>query len=458
MVSELWRVIQQCEANGDYGPLATHVRRNMRRLKDANHLRAMKDGDELADCGLVLSKAASERLAGQDEEIEELVANGRYEDAVRVAEEAIDNARAEFGDDNELYASQLKKLGVAYLRAHKTDEAKAVLAEALFLLEEIALGDANEWLANWYLNRRRRLEGMETAEDLGRILHEWGQPNDSGEHNGNTNDKSDTSTATSAEAKHARSVWRKCLVIGGAIAAAVVFVVFLNWPKRIEVVDRDRVVVLRGRDSLSGFDDQPKKEQDAVANLLWTKEFDTPPVLRQVRGAGPAIKGETPHESTGVLLTPVGTAEISDSPLFTWNRVPGAKRYRVIVYDSDHKRVVTKSSWLSDSSWMIDTSLARENIYSWRLYWETRDGKEFVAPPPEGLRAKFKVLSLEDVQRIVEGVDELGDSHLLALLFYVDNGLLDQAEAELSALLEDNPNSKALSMISENFQKLRGRE
>jgi hypothetical protein len=135
------------------------------------------------------------------------------------------------------------------------------------------------------------------------------------------------------------------------------------------------------------------------------------------------------------LVAPVATYVRETRPAFTWMALPGARRYRVEVYD-DARRLVVRSPEVTATTLGVDRDLDRGGEYLWQVVADDR----LSAPAPPAPPARFGVLSAEAVARIDDIGRRYPGSHLLLGLAAAREGALDDARAELALVQKANPN------------------
>ncbi len=139
--------------------------------------------------------------------------------------------------------------------------------------------------------------------------------------------------------------------------------------------------------------------------------------------------------------SPVGKVVRATSPAFTWSPHAGARSYTVAVVDSKF-RPVAQSRALNQTSWTMDSPLARGAVYSWQVTATLEDGTEVTAPAAPAPQARFRVLDADANDRLTRLEKAAPNSRLARGVAYAQAGLLDEAEAELKELLKENPRSQ----------------
>ena len=139
------------------------------------------------------------------------------------------------------------------------------------------------------------------------------------------------------------------------------------------------------------------------------------------------------------LVEPVGIVIETDRPVFRWSKLDGATGYTVAVYDSHITRIAA-SDVLTATEWQAPSALPRGEILVWQVR-AIKDGKEVVAPPPAGGRARFKVLEQSRVDEIARAKRDYPNSHLIMGVVFAEAGLREEARREFAELLKANSQS-----------------
>ncbi len=188
---------------------------------------------------------------------------------------------------------------------------------------------------------------------------------------------------------------------------------------------------------------------EVVKEVLLSQNIAKPADLTSVFSERGTLRGITTGEQSFKLLSPAQTVVANDRPTFKWEAIPRATSYRVYVGDAN-SREVARSIELPSSvtAWTPpQVSLPRGKVYSWSVIAMV-NGNEVVAPAASAPEMKFKVLSNESFQELMN-IQSGTRSHLVLGIFYARAGMLDEAERELRLLVEQNPHSPlALKLLS----------
>ena len=219
--------------------------------------------------------------------------------------------------------------------------------------------------------------------------------------------------------------------------------------------DSNGQVTLDKQGNLEGLNSLPPAYQQMVKTALTAQRIASSPVITRLAGESKNLMGGAGSDVSFTLRSPVGTATQSDRPTFRWSELSGATGYIVTVYKPNSKDMVT-SELLSATEWTIPRPLKRGGIYAWQVR-ALKDGKEIRVPSTAGPDAKFKVLEQAKVDELALAKQNYSDSHLLSGILYAQAGLLDNAEQELQALRDANPQSRVARNLLRSVKAMRRR-
>ena len=216
-----------------------------------------------------------------------------------------------------------------------------------------------------------------------------------------------------------------------------------DGPSRVAIDNRGRV---EGLDLLSPEDRQ------AVRDALLSRRVERPDTLAGLEAKTGTLMG-APGAPTFGLQSPLGKVVRTATPTFRWQPLEGAASYTVNVYDTDFNKVATAGA-LGAAEWTPGQALERGRLYTWQVT-AVKDGQEITSPAPPAPEAKFRIL--DDAQnRRLERAERLHrDSHLTLGVLYAQAGLLDEAERELQALADANPDSAPARELLKNVRALK---
>lgn len=224
-------------------------------------------------------------------------------------------------------------------------------------------------------------------------------------------------------------------------------------PIVVALKDGERVVTLDSRGQISGIAANAPGIQRLLAVALRSQRLEKPPILdRLIRR--PSTQLDIARQSSSFALQrPVGTVVQSDHPTFYWRPLEGASSYTVSVFDAQLNEVA-RSEVLSTTTWTTPRALQRGAIYRWQVI-AVKDGREVIMPSPTAPEAKFKVLEQQQADAVALARRSYANSHLALGVFFAQRGLLDDAEAELQALVKDNPTSTVARKLLESLRAWR---
>ncbi len=211
-----------------------------------------------------------------------------------------------------------------------------------------------------------------------------------------------------------------------------------------EVKDQGRGVTIDKRGDVRGLDDIPNETRQDIAEALAAQTLKNPPINEELAGAPITLRGpdKTP---TFRLLSPGREVLLSDRPSFAWEKLEGARSYRVIIGDLTGHEIAKSEELSADQrSWTAPQPLKRGEVYTWEVE-AIVDGKKVHAPGTSQTQMKFMVLS----DRGVRELDQLktANSHLALGVFYAREGMLTDAEHQFQILVRDNPKSAVLKQL-----------
>jgi hypothetical protein len=185
----------------------------------------------------------------------------------------------------------------------------------------------------------------------------------------------------------------------------------------------------------------PDDQEQALELATSTHRLERAPILDRLISKREVLLG-SPVETPGFELTgPMGTAVLTDRPVFQWKPAAGAARYVVSVFNENFDKVV-ESPALSSTEWQPDQPLARDRIYNWQVS-TTINGKQVHAPTPPAPEARFQVVARETADRIETARREHPANHLLLAALCSRAGALGDAAKELDQLAATDPATAA---------------
>jgi len=247
---------------------------------------------------------------------------------------------------------------------------------------------------------------------------------------------------------------RRFLVVASATVILVV-IAFLSLRRPREVVVVNDVtgrVSLDERGALHGIGSLAADQQQIVRQALAQQKLSLPASFRELRGEPGMLMG-TAEPAPFHLEGPVATAVRSTRPTLSWNSDPESVGYRVTLRDQNTGQTLT-TLLLDTASWTVSSDLERAHIYVWQVVSSRKNGAEVIIPAPPAAPAKFMVLDAATNDRL----QQLPPSHLVRSVLYVDAGLLDDANRELTELQKLDPQSALVRNLLNQLQQARADE
>ncbi len=175
------------------------------------------------------------------------------------------------------------------------------------------------------------------------------------------------------------------------------------------------------------------------------------PAQEELRSSRAALLSAGDAPAAFHVVGPVGKVVLSDRPEFNWQASPGAKSYRVEIFDVNYDPVLT-SPELTATSWRPEKALERGKVYAWQVT-ATGKGDSATAPKPPDPEARFEIVSPRDAEAIEAARKLNPPSHLLLAAKLAAAGLCQEAQAELAILASANPASPIPAQIREDLDK-----
>jgi hypothetical protein len=260
-----------------------------------------------------------------------------------------------------------------------------------------------------------------------------------------------------------RSTWPRVAV--ACVLGVIFFIGWAAWRSRNATIEHPGqndgsntaiVVLLRDgsteisldkKGALAGIAGLDPAVTDSVREVLATAALSKPQVLSEL--AGPPIKfmGQSGSPPPFVLISPVDTVVEDQQPTLRWQALNGATSYTVAVFDSQF-RPVARERLPAATEWRVPASLRRGATYFWQV--TARKGElEITVPSAPAPKAAFKVLDSHAASDL-ERTRIATNSHLVLGIFYAREGLRLEAERELQALAQQNPQSAmAAKLVSD---------
>ena len=252
--------------------------------------------------------------------------------------------------------------------------------------------------------------------------------------------------AVFTESSSASRSWGRWLL---PLAAAVMAGTVLLWWTSLSqpeagVVLRDNGVLLQiARDGgVKGLPSLPSELQASLKSFLAQNRLDVAPVLGALTGRANTLAGAGSDQGSLRIVSPSGVALEDTFPTLEWTRDERATSYRITVArKSDDAVSGTADVPKQQLSWKLQKALPRGETFAWQIESIRDDDAIATAPGSSLAEAQFYVLSDREEGELNAARTKFGRSHLAMALIYSRLGLIDQADAELRSLEQDNPDS-----------------
>ncbi len=205
---------------------------------------------------------------------------------------------------------------------------------------------------------------------------------------------------------------------------------------------------------VAGLEALPAGLRATVAAALRDGRLERPVEVAELRGTGAVLRGVA-AASRFAPLSPLATVVLDGRPTFRWSPLPGAESYRVRVFDPDFNPVADSGSLPgTGTEWVPARPLRAGDVYAWQIKAHSR-GKEVTAPAPTSPQALFRVLEEKQAAAVRSEALTAGSSHLARGVIYARAGLADDAERELGAAVQEDPDSEGARKLLESVQAWR---
>jgi hypothetical protein len=191
----------------------------------------------------------------------------------------------------------------------------------------------------------------------------------------------------------------------------------------------------------------PSDIRDDVVALFRGRNARTPTLLSELATPDVNERGIVEGKEIVGLLSPLGTLIAEDRPSFKWKSVTVADSYIVEIVDDSFNPII-QSPILTKTEWTAVLPLKRDMVYVWQVL--AFKGGEIIEDRARQT-GRFKIASVVKLNEI-EKARKKYTSHLARGVFYVKEGLLNDAECEFQKLLKGNPKSELARSIFRRIQ------
>jgi|GEM_PF-259919 len=230
-----------------------------------------------------------------------------------------------------------------------------------------------------------------------------------------------------------------------------------NEAPRLALNDGGDEVRLDAGGNFIGLESEPASVREAVRRSLQARRAQTPRAIEAIAEGqtGVLMSGSPVATNNGVpfaLVAPIGKVLRESQPTLSWQPLAGAKSYQVAVVDAKF-RVVAQSPDLTDTQWTLTRALPRGENYSWQITATQEDGAKVISPVSPAPQARFRVMEQAALDEVTRMENSGVRSHLARGVIYAEAGLLDEARAEFTELVRDNPRSQLARSLLKSVNK-----
>jgi len=198
-----------------------------------------------------------------------------------------------------------------------------------------------------------------------------------------------------------------------AVAAGVVLAIWIGNP-RVQAPTRTTIVTA--------------DERAAADAAVAAGRITLPESINTLRPREGTLLGAS-QPARFHLQTPVGTAVLSQRPVFRWDDA-SADAYTVAVFDQNFSEVAR--SRVTGTSWSPDVDLPRGSTYSWQVTAH-RGNDADTEPKPPRPEARFTIVDSSTAQRVEDLQRRLDANEPLVLgILLAESGLIDDAREHLT--------------------------
>jgi hypothetical protein len=174
----------------------------------------------------------------------------------------------------------------------------------------------------------------------------------------------------------------------------------------------------------------PDEVRSAVSEAIQHGKLQLPADATGWRGRAPPHSG-APGANTGfALLGPFGEAISETRPEFSWQPLPGAIRYSVVIVDVG-LHPVQRSPSLRKTVWRPRRPLRRGRSYLWQVTATLRGGSKVVASEPSASETLLRIVPLKLADEMAHFRRGHEEAHLVLGALYAQAGMLTESADEL---------------------------
>ncbi|HTC92505.1 MAG TPA: hypothetical protein VK699_03510 [Terriglobales bacterium] len=221
----------------------------------------------------------------------------------------------------------------------------------------------------------------------------------------------------------------------------------------VRLKDGTQEITLDRSGSLTGLEGLSQQAQAEVRDALATAELQRPQSIAGLSAPPIKLLGAPANAPPFDLVSPIATVVAEEQPTLRWKPLRGATSYTISVFDATFNQVA-KSGAVSALEWSVPVPLQRGSTYSWQVT-ARRDHQQITVPSAPAPRAQFKLLNVEEIKQLNSAKEQAANSHLALGVLYARAGLLDEAEKQFQALVEQNPQSSVAGKLFQTVQSWR---
>jgi hypothetical protein len=217
-------------------------------------------------------------------------------------------------------------------------------------------------------------------------------------------------------------------------------------PELVSIRDGNGALSLTSDGKVDATYHIPPQFERALADSLTTKQVPVPQNIAALPKGYPTSLKRSPGDFR--LLSPIGTAVVTDRPVLKWESLADTGTYTVSLMQGG--RTVLTSPSLFDTQWETPP-LLRGVIYEWRVS-ATRGSEKVDSAKMPGGPAAFTVLEESEARRLDQLARAYPNSHLLVAVAFAGSGAIERAEDELQTLVRNNPRAYFLKELGANLR------
>ena len=174
----------------------------------------------------------------------------------------------------------------------------------------------------------------------------------------------------------------------------------------------------------------PDDVRSAVSEAIQHGKLQLPTDATRLPRRAPPLSGAAATNTGFALLGPFGEAISETRPEFSWQPLPGATRYSVVIVD-EGLHPVQRSPSLRKTVWRPRRPLRRARTYLWQVTATLRGGSKVVASEPSPSETLFRIVPLKLADEIAHFRRGHEEAHLVLGALYAQAGMLTESADEL---------------------------